>query len=186
MVTAKSFASLPRFTANAGYHVQHDWNYLIDQIRRWMYPNDGLCALDIDPDFQRAHVWTEAQQISYVEYILKNGLSGRELYFNCPGWQGDYRGPFVLVDGKQRLNAALRFLNSEIPAFGQLYRDYPDRIPNHCWFSVNINNLKTRREVLQWYLDLNTGGTPHTVEEIEKVMSFLANEQDQTLSNVLT
>lgn len=32
---------------------------------------------------------------------------------------------------------------------------------------VNVNDLKTEKEVLQWYVDMNAGGTPHTKEEIE-------------------
>lgn len=34
----------------------------------------------------------------------------------------------------------------------------------HIVFSIcmylNINDLKTRKEVLQWYIDMNFGGTP--------------------------
>jgi hypothetical protein len=39
-----------------------------------------------------------------------------------------------------------------------------------------VNELKTRREVLQWYLDLNAGGVVHTTKEIERVRELLAKE----------
>lgn len=38
---------------------------------------------------------------------------------------------------------------------------------------LNVNNLKTEKEVLQWYIDMNVGGTPHTLEEIERVKKMI-------------
>ena len=40
----------------------------------------------------------------------------------------------------------------------------------------NVNNLKTKAEVLVWYIEFNTGGTVHTEEEINKVKMLLENE----------
>ena len=44
-------------------------------------------------------------------------------------------------------------------------------------FSYTINefnnNLKTKKEVLQWYIDMNTGGTLHTAEEIKRVKKLI-------------
>lgn len=134
--------------------------------------------LDLEPDFQRAHVWTPEQQVSYVEYILHGGESGKELYFNCAGWMRDWRGPYVIVDGKQRLEAVRRFMRNEIPAFGRRleeYRDKPDMITAR--FSWNVAALETRREVLQWYIAFNRGGTVHTAEEIAKVQRLLDIEE---------
>ncbi len=39
--------------------------------------------------------------------------------------------------------------------------------------SFQVNDLLTREEVLQWYIDLNTGGTDHTDEEINRVKEML-------------
>ncbi len=84
----------------------------------------------------------------------------------------------VLVDGKQRLHAALRFMRNEIPAFGTLKDDYEDNLPlSSTSLYFNINSLKTKAEVLQWYLDLNTGGVVHTNDEIEKVKKMLEAEK---------
>lgn len=38
-----------------------------------------------------------------------------------------------------------------------------------------INNLKTEKEVLQWYIDMNAGGTPHIKSEIERVKKMIEN-----------
>jgi hypothetical protein len=69
-------------------------------------------------------------------------------------------------------------MNDEIPAFGYLRSEYTDK-PNFtiCSFRISVNTLQTRTEVLQWYLMLNTGGTPHTKDEIDKVKKMLAAEK---------
>lgn len=180
------FQDIPAFTRTPGYHVDVGWDYLESWLKDHQ-ENDP--KLDIDPDFQRAHVWTEAQQIAFVEYALRGGLSGKNLYFNHPYWM-NFRSQeavqrkklyydFVLVDGKQRLNAAMRFMRNEIRVFGSYRREFTDRIRlgGGASFSVHINDLKTRAEVLTWYLEMNTGGTPHTDAEIDKVRKMLEEEK---------
>jgi hypothetical protein len=164
----KSFRDIQTFP-HCSYRIDVGWDYLERQIA-----SDLEIGLDLDPDFQRAHVWTEKQQISYCEYILRNGSSGRELYFNCTGWGDDFAGPFVIVDGKQRLQAVRRFMGGTIPVFGSFIGEYVNR-PNMlvARFSWNIAALKTKREVLEWYLNFNSGGTIHTEDELQKVRDLL-------------
>ena len=57
--------------------------------------------------------------------------------------------------------------------FGYYYNEYEDKLPFEVELLININNLKTEKEVLQWYVDLNEGGTPHTSEEIDKVKQMI-------------
>ncbi len=85
-------------------------------------------------------------------------------------------GEFVCVDGLQRLTAMRRFLRNEIKVFGAYYNEF-DEIPNSISLIFCVNNLKTRKEVLKWYLEMNTGGTVHTEEEIIKVKLMLENEK---------
>lgn len=171
------FQDIPKFTRNAGYHVTVSWRYLEEHIVQ--NQNPGSAILDLDPDFQRAHVWNEQQQIRYVEYILRGGMSGRAIYLNCTGWGHSYEGPYVLVDGKQRLTAVRRFLANEIPVFGGLLSEYTDRLRMDCSFDWYVNDLETRAEVLQWYLDLNRGGVVHTDDEINKVERLLEQERQK-------
>ncbi len=163
------------------YRVDVSWIGLESHIE----PERMGLTLDLDPDFQRAHVWTSAQQTAYVEYILQGGTSGCELYFNCAGWQKDWRGPYVIVDGKQRLEAVRRFMRGEIPAFGALrpeYADEPDMLIAR--FSWNIAALETRAEVLEWYLNFNAGGTVHTQDELDRVRRLLIAEQARAAGSV--
>lgn len=178
------------------YRVNVMWDYLEQHLEHWAARGDaGMAQLDLDPDFQRGHVWTIKQQIAYVEYILQGGMSGREIYFNCTGWMKNWEGPFVIVDGKQRLHAARQFMADKLPVFGELYpkpvnglfddkgkiqykgylrSEIEGRLSLNAGFVFCVNDLKTRAEVLKWYLEMNTGGTPHTADEIGKVKVMLA------------
>jgi hypothetical protein len=172
-----NFQSIPRFTRNPSYRVNVEWKYIPETLQRWQDRNDEF-PLDLDPDFQRAHVWTPEQQTAFIEYCLKGGRSGRDIYFNCVGWQNKYDGPFVIVDGKQRLHAVLQFLDSKVPILGGYYfKDIEGVLPSHeAELVFHVNDLPTRKDVLQWYLELNTGGTPHTAEEISKAKALLDAE----------
>ena len=166
------FNSVP-LMPQAHYRVDIQWNYLED----WLSGHGDI--FDLEPDFQRAHVWTEAQQVAYIEWIMRGGESGRELTFNCPGWPNGRRiekGSGVIVDGKQRLQAVRRFLRGEIAPFGFPFSEWTGQMRLHLSFSIRIGSVETRAEVLKWYLDFNAGGTQHTVEEIEKVRALLAKE----------
>jgi len=166
------FQDIPRFTRSAGYMVNVGFAYLVKYYAQCVVDYN----LDVSPDFQRAHVWTSAQKVRFVEYVLRGGTSGLDIYTNCPDWNRvkDPRSQMVLIDGKQRLHAVLAFLNNELPAFGARFREYTDSpsitTSNFRW---HVNDLGTRAEELQWYLDLNSGGVVHTADELDKVRGLL-------------
>ena len=193
MSKKSKFLDVPKFTRDGSYQVHMGPEYMIEHVCGDWVREMGL---DLDPDFQRAHVWTRDQQIAYVEYFMRGGKSGRDLYFNHPNWMGGFKGEFVLVDGKQRIEAFRAFLNNEFPIFdskdldpdavqelvdfcvpgGCYYRDFGGKIGMLDNFVVHVNDLKTRAEVLQWYIDMNSGGTIHTSEDIDKVRQLLREE----------
>jgi hypothetical protein len=173
------FDDIPTLTKSGSYQVNVSWCFLLEYLKTQL----GEYGLDLEPDFQRGHVWTEEQQVAYVEYALRDGaITGRDLYFNCPGWQrggiGTPESPYVIVDGLQRLTAATKFLRNELRAYGHLHREFKGRLhltgPQFIW---HVNDLKTRAEVLQWYLEFNSGGTPHSQAELARVRKLLAQEK---------
>lgn len=169
----KSFQDIPTFTRDASYTIDVSWALL----ERTLADMDETNGLDLDPPYQRAHVWTEAQQISFVEFKLRLGAGSNQIRWNSAGWNRAGTKTLELVDGKQRLQAVRRFMRDEIPAFGKTVSEYEGSLRHFIYrFQFLINDLPTRAEVLQWYLDINTGGTVHTDEEIEKVRRLLSEE----------
>ena len=62
-------------------------------------------------------------------------------------------------------------------ACGHRLSEYEDRLDLIRYrFSVLINDLPSRAQVLKWYLEMNHGGTPHSVNEMERVQVLLREE----------
>lgn len=86
------------------------------------------------------------------------------------------QGDFVCVDGLQRLTALLKFLDNELAVFDGYCRsdiEGIDLLLRGITVKVSINNLPTKAAVLQWYLELNSGGTVHTQAELDRVRTML-------------
>jgi len=164
-VKSPRFRDIPQITL-AKYQVNIFWNY----IEAWILDNN----VDMNPDFQREYVWNQKQKEQYIEWVLRNGDSGRDIYFNHPGWFKKWEGQMVIVDGKQRIDAVIGFMYNKVKAYGFYLNEYVDKFNSLlCNFVIHVADLESREEVLQWYIDMNTGGTVHTEEEIEKVKSLL-------------
>lgn len=159
--------------ADGNYRVSMSLDDIKDRIER----DINKYGLNLNPDFQRTHVWNMEQRILYVEFLLKGGKSN-PIYFNHEGWMKSFQGEYVIVDGKQRLTSILMFLNNEFPVFKNkdldgigFYAKEFDRIPNDVEFI--INDLPNRKLVLQWYLQINRGNVAHTKEELDKVENMI-------------
>lgn len=169
------FEDIKQFS-NPHYSINVSWTYLKDTL----YDNFGQAFnVDLNPLFQRGHVWTEKQQVTYVEFILQGGKSGKDIYFNCPDWEAG-EGDMSLVDGKQRLTAVLKFLDNELKVFGRYLKEYEDTLSILTCFNFHINSLDDV-EVLEWYLSLNSG-IAHTDAELEKVRKMI-EEKEQCVEN---
>jgi hypothetical protein len=167
---------IPQFP-RAQYEVDVPWGHLeshLESLAERAGANFG--GLVMDPEYQRAHVWTRAQQVAYVEYILAGGEVGKQITWNSPDWMRSYRRPTELVDGKQRIEAVRAFLRGEFSAYGMTARE-GDRFDLGWSFRFRVCCLGTREEVLQLYLNINAGGTPHTAEELDRVRELLAAER---------
>lgn len=171
------FKDIPQFTSSGSYQV----NYPLTSLVKYIEEEVSEMGLQLNPEFQRGHVWTEEQQIAWLEYHLRGGKSGNTIYLNNPFWnsvrkakQGEY-SDYVCVDGLQRITAAQRFVHNKIKVFGSYFDEYEDklRLVNDNTLILNVNDLKSEKEVLQWYIDMNAGGTPHTREEIERVKQMI-------------
>jgi hypothetical protein len=153
------------------YSIDARLDYLVND---WI-PDEQELGLQLDPDFQRGHVWNHSQQVAYIEYLLKGGTSGKELYFNNTLRESTFcEGSYVCVDGLQRITAIQLFVTNKIKVFGCLLNEFEGLIKTDLpRMTININDLGTRKQVLTWYLQMNTGGTVHADEEIARVKALL-------------
>ena len=163
----------------------YEINMPLNQIEKWLEGVKEDYGLELNPDYQRGNVWTEEQQIAFVEYMLRGGNSSMVIYFNCPQFEmgscdrikNADKLPMQCLDGLQRLTAIRKFVNNELPVFnGNYLDDFEDKeVILSCLTDLkfNVNNIQTKKEIIQWYLDYNSAGTYHSKEEIERVKKLL-------------
>lgn len=170
---------IPQFPS-ARYAVDVPWTHLEQNLETLR----GGGELRLDPDYQRAHVWTEEQQRQYVEFQLMGGELSRTIIFNTPHWHSYEMSPektyIELLDGKQRLEAVRAFLRGDVQAFGLRFDEFDGKFPTMEYrFRFQVCCLETREDVLQLYLKINAGGTPHSKKELDRVRKLLEAEREK-------
>ena len=160
------------------------FNYL----ETWIQGESEYCAdgIDFTPDFQRGHVWTEQQQVYFLENVLRRIVdeSGLTIRFNNPAWRevdlnGDLPEQTVCVDGLQRLTAIRKFIKGELTVFGIKHDDLPIRvILRDLRIVIQMYDFQNKKDLLQFYLDINSGGTAHTEVELNRVRALMKEKEE--------
>jgi hypothetical protein len=149
-----------------------------DIVENWTLSHRGI-PVELQPDFQRSYVWTQAQQISYIENMLRGFPTGRDIYFNHPTWktfEDADKYPLQCLDGQQRIGAVVEFMENRLPIFdGNFFKDIDGYIPwsDRAHFNICISNMKSRRDVISAYINLNFAGTAHTSDEKDRLVRLL-------------
>lgn len=167
---------------DAHYQIHVDWDD-IDRALETYTERRNQTFDELIPDYQRGHVWTEQQQREYVEWKISGGIGYDIVCLNVPGLLGNIppRNPkpeltkVEIVDGLQRLTAVRKFIHGDLSVFGGfVYEEFEEKHPpSRLHFIFKCNCLWYRKDVLNWYLALNSKGTPHSVEEIDRVRNLL-------------
>lgn len=99
------------------------------------------------------------------------------------GVKGDIKEhTFECIDGLQRLTAVRKFLAGEFTVFGGLTAADLKGTPfdvSRFRFQFCVYEFVSRSELLQFYLDLNTGGTVHSESELARVRQLLDDSLKQ-------
>lgn len=142
-------------------------NRPLDVIRHWH--NDGM--LYVDPPYQRGDVWGIERRVNLIRSVLL-GVPIPSIVVNdrmAADWPDDYR--LAVIDGKQRCQTVLMFLNGEfsIPGawvgmvgdvvFGDLPLARQRRIKNHPMGFCEgcLETIEQEHEVFEL---INFGGVP--------------------------
>jgi hypothetical protein len=161
----------PAWTAST-----HGCDYELPTIEKGLQSWD----IDVSPDYQRGHVWTDEQRSAFCGYWLQGGTTPTLWIWHPPEVMGNGPRP-ELIDGKQRLTALLKWWHGEIPADadGRMIwvHDTDKRFRVYHSIHLTFVRLADRADVLRFYLRLNGGGTPHSPDELARVRALLDEEE---------
>jgi hypothetical protein len=183
---AQKLAQLVKPLENPRYEVDFSWRYLSKALADF----EKDYGMELIPDFQRGHVWTADQQRLYIENTMRGVVStaGMVIQFNCRNWHEtrqakdtDLPEGLMCIDGLQRLTAVREYIAGNVKPFGMAVDEWDGttwdvhRVQFRLKFA--IYDFQYRSDVLDHYLALNAGGTPHSAEEIERVRGLRAAAQ---------
>lgn len=177
----KTFDDVPKLigATTQGHHESETVSW--DRIDSF-YAGDDVHKIILEPNFQRGHVWTTLQQHKFIEYCLRGGRESLVVIFNLK--ETLPRHTYTCIDGLQRLTAIWMFMHDMLSVFDGLtcsemvknskYKKFP-------WsaYNITVNTVQlSATDMLRFYLELNSNGTPHTDAEIKRVQSLL-NKQEK-------
>lgn len=196
-LTKEALHALVRPLAAARYEVDSAWQYLENTIEEFA---TAYGEIEMDPDFQRGHVWTSVQQQHYIQNAMRGAVptSGMTIQFNCRNFDSlanvtedsDLPDGLQCIDGLQRWTAVRAFMAGEVRPFGLSIddlrgTDYDPRLMTYSRFRLAVFSFQHKLEVLDHYLALNAGGTPHSDAELARVCAMrddLARKKASTKS----
>ena len=124
--------------------------------------------MNMNPPYQRKSVWTVEQQELFMGHMLSGGDLLPIIVQRVPE-----SGHSEILDGKQRVEAMLAWLNEKIGARlldGRLvFRSEVEGPFSRVGFRIKYINLPFEQRK-DFYVRLNSAGTPHTKEDLEHAM----------------
>lgn len=171
---------------------EHGIDVDLCELHRQLEHFDSDYGLNLNPDFQRGHVWSREQQIAFIEAWIRGaiGEQARTITFNCPDFAGrekakdcDLEG-MVCLDGLQRLTAVLDFMEGKFRVFTNPAVEELKNGVDFDYFTYSSFSMRTKRlrfqifymqkkaDLLDYYLAFNGGGTPHSVEELSRIQQM--------------
>ena len=144
---------------------------------------DGLFSvyykfgLNMNPPYQRGHVWTDEDKISLIKSVFSNVDIGKFVVVHL-GYGGKYS--YEILDGKQRLTALMEYYENRFPVMGKYYNELTrsDRyhFKDYIVHFAMIENA-TAEQKLRYFIMLNTGGVSVSEDHMFKVKRMLKMEQ---------
>jgi hypothetical protein len=128
---------------------------------------------DMDPDYQREYCWELEDKVALIDSIFRNIDIGKFVFVH-----NDYSDEYLyeILDGKQRLRAILDFYENRFAYKGKYFNDL-SKIDQH-WFTdycVSVAEVlrSDKKEILNYFVMLNTTGKPIDTKHIDKVKNMI-------------
>jgi hypothetical protein len=138
-------------------------------------------GIDMDPDYQRGHVWSLSDKVALIKSIFENVDIGKFVFINRTYEHAVESGNFYeVLDGKQRVTAILEFYENRFSHAGLYFKDLcrQDRIHFENYpisYCVVKEGVLTDEMKYKYFLMLNVAGVPQDEKHIEYVRKLYLN-----------
>lgn len=138
-------------------------------------------GLNDKTDYQRDYVW----RIDDKRRLIKSIFDGKDIGKFVFVEDKTYHDPRIeVLDGKQRLNAILGFMNDEFDYDGVYYHQLSEKDRRAMsGLGVQFASLDrgkfSRKELLEMFVDVNDTGVPQSPEHLKHVRNLLMEEIEQ-------
>lgn len=134
-------------------------------------------GLDMNPRYQREIVWTHEQKLKLIKSIFEGLDIGKFVFISNP-YSEDREFGYEILDGKQRLTTILEFYNDEWTYEGYYFSELSTYLQYKFRdLSVFVAEMRdgdaTKENILEYFIRLNTTGTPMSEEHLDKVRKQL-------------
>jgi len=123
--------------------------------------------------YQRDLVWNMEQKKSFIENICNNVPFG-SIIIKRPIDEIDY---YEIIDGQQRINTVLEFINSSFPIFDNIFYKNFEKVDVALFERILVTTIDvlnfSEQEIVSYYITFNSLGLRHTIEDIEKAKKYL-------------
>ena len=132
-------------------------------------------GVDSNPEFQRDYVWTEQDEVNLVDSIFHGRDIGKFIFLKYEWPRNDQD----VLDGKQRLNAIIRFVTSQFKYKGFYWHElgrldrhkFEDHLIQYAELDANKFN---EADKLRLFLNVNIAGVPQSEEHLAKIKARLS------------
>lgn len=161
-------------------------------IQSMLKYNDAGC-LNFDAPYQRDLVWTLKQKQEYIMALFSHKAEIKPTLIlddtkNILSESLDH-SHFIVLDGKQRLNAIIEFHNNEFPLLvgdDKIYYENLTQDDKLFFISLDINYTRVayRKKLetvpieiqLELFLEINALGTKQTDEHLKNIVNMVSKE----------
>jgi hypothetical protein len=135
---------------------------------------------NMNPPYQRGDVWGLSDKVSLIDSIFKNIDIGKLTFIQL---EYSAKGPvYEILDGKQRLQTLVDFIEGRFDYMGVKYRDMHPGDRNHFdSFNVSFSSARgmTLDQKYKYFLKLNTKGKSQTTGHLNYVRDLITRTKGE-------
>ena len=159
-------------------------SHIDEKLQIW---GERYGGLEIYPDYQRGNDWEQADQIHYIENLLRGNVDrkGKTILVNIVGFgtnavKTNIEHAVTILDGLQRYTAIEAFKKAEFTIFNGLSLQDLEHSKYHLQeieLHLAVYNFADKVQLLKFYKMINQTGKAHKQSEFDRIDGMITDLQ---------